>query len=190
MTESKFNSWGRIDNPSSQQVVCPSCHGVGYWDLASMNTAKVCIKCNGTGKVPQQQDELSEGLLLIICPVDKTLRNYKGCDGLCEFYERCETFMLQQRIRELEARVDVDRQLLNKFYRNLNLETIPTLEAEAKAEAYKEILDDIEMHCTQYQWIEKPDFTKRHYPFCPTDLHELKAKYLKSGKPVKNDNTG
>jgi hypothetical protein len=61
-------------------------------------------------------------------------------------------------------------------------ECMVELLAEAKAEAYKEILDDIEMHCTQYQWITKPDFTKRHYPFCPTDFYELKAKYLKSGQ--------
>ena len=50
--------------------------------------------------------------------------------------------------------------------------------AEARQQAYKTILDDIEKHCTEYQWTETPDYTKRHYPFCPTDLYELKVKYL------------
>jgi len=57
-------------------------------------------------------------------------------------------------------------------------ERIDTVQAEARQQAYKTILDDIEKHCTEYQWTETPDYTKRHYPFCPTDLYELKVKYL------------
>ena len=55
-------------------------------------------------------------------------------------------------------------------------------EAAIRAKAFKEVLDEIEKHCNLYQWTTKPDFTKRHYPFCPTDLYELKKKYLQSTK--------
>ena len=39
----------------SPEMVCPACEGVGHWLLASMGTAKVCPKCNGTGKVPSPE---------------------------------------------------------------------------------------------------------------------------------------
>ena len=42
-------------NPPSPEMVCPNCEGFGHWLLASMGTAKVCPKCNGTGKVPSPE---------------------------------------------------------------------------------------------------------------------------------------
>jgi len=49
-------------------------------------------------------------------------------------------------------------------------------EPESKKVA-QEIFKEIEKHLNEYQWVEKPDYTKRHYPYCPTDFYELKQKY-------------
>ena len=47
-----------------QKVVCPDCDGKGNHLLASMGTAKVCSKCNGTGKVSQSVSTPTEGMEL------------------------------------------------------------------------------------------------------------------------------
>ena len=98
---------------NESQKVCPECDGSGkpYKHTSStpegMQSGK-CPICNGTGKVPSTP--ASEEMELITCPVDKTLRNYKGCDEGCEFYKSCETEMLKTRIHELE--------ILNEQYKN------------------------------------------------------------------------
>ena len=48
---------------------------------------------------------------------------------------------------------------------------------EAEKEIANELLGDIEKHLKEYQWRTDPDLSKRHYPYCPTDLKTLKQKY-------------
>ena len=63
----------------NEQVICPSCNGVGHWLLASMGTAKVCPKCNGTGKVPTKQVVCPKPEQMMICPKAGECNLTKNC---------------------------------------------------------------------------------------------------------------
>jgi len=107
------------------------------------------VVCPTVNKNLTVESLASTEMLLITCPVDKTLRNYKGCFEGCEFYKRCEVDMLKARIKELEETLMRKDQTEVAITGDLGYqEYIDTLESkitEARADerqkAFKEVID-------------------------------------------------
>lgn len=191
------------------QVVCPRANECGdecFYPIhktphqfledgcGRITIGHACPACIPVPSTPASEDELSEGLLTVI-EMDLLWDEWQkiphvtginSMDKLMELIAQAQYLKCEARFSELtpliEAPLKAEIAELKADVEELKLlnEDCAKGFVKAKAEAYREILDDIEMHCTQYQWTTKPDFTKRFYPFCPTDLHELKAKYLEA----------
>ncbi len=73
------------------------------------------VVCPTVNKNLTVESLASTEMLLITCPVDKTLRNYKGCFEGCEFYKRCEVDMLKARIKELEDDAEKKNDIINQL---------------------------------------------------------------------------
>jgi hypothetical protein len=163
-------------------------------DVACDYHSRTCPACIPVPVSPPEPVKPEEGLLLTDEAIvdfveDYPEQVYKEFDDIIDHLkflgDLCEKQLakLQPELDRREARIkELERQTNPKVIGTVSLADIEKncerIEAQAKAEAYKTILDDIETHCTSYQWTVKPDYTKRHYPFCPTDLYELKIKYL------------
>jgi TolA-binding protein len=106
----------------------------------------------------------------------------------CQQSHQAEIAKLQAKIRKLEKRVDDFKQLLNKVYCNLNQETIPTLEAEAKAEAYNEIGEWGNEPCPHRNSdFPCPDNVPEELQLKKRECRDCWQEKFKSGKPVEGE---